>query len=293
MTTPVVEIPLSVADSGCDAATARAALRAIERGSVLHLPSLAFAIERSEIAFLSPAIAVGVKNVSYDAARGKLSGYDTERGPPVAPLVAMMQRFAERAALLARNLLPSYANALITGRTSFRPVEIAERKLSWRKDDTRLHVDSFPATPVQGKRILRVFSNINPEGRNRTWRLGEPFEALAARFVPSIPQPPWGSSALLHWCRLTKTRRSAYDHLMLQLHDRMKADAAYQSSAAQTTRQFRPNTTWILFSDQVSHAAMSGQHALEQTFYLDVDAMGDPSLSPLRVLERLTGTKLA
>ena len=78
--------------------------------------------------------------------------------------------------------LPAYRDRLEIGRTSFRPVEIAGRASSWRKDDTRLHIDSFPATPVHGKRILRVFTNVNPHGRPRTWRLGEDFESVAQRF---------------------------------------------------------------------------------------------------------------
>ena len=37
---------------------------------------------------------------------------------------------------------------------------------------------------------------------------------------------------------------------------------------------------------------MSGQHSLDQTFYLPVEAMNDPSRSSLRILERLTGKAL-
>jgi hypothetical protein len=43
----------------------------------------------------------------------------------------------------------------------------------------------------------------------------------------------------------------------------------------------------------VSHAAMSGQYQLEQTFYLPVAAMIDAGGSPLRILERLTNRRLA
>jgi hypothetical protein len=49
----------------------------------------------------------------------------------------------------------------------------------------------------------------------------------------------------------------------------------------------------MAFTDQVSHAAMSGQYQLEQTFYLPVAAMIDESRSPLRVLERLEECRLA
>ena len=80
--------------------------------------------------------------------------------------------------------------------------------------------------------------------------------------------------------------------MMLQLHDRMKADDEYQKLSPQTAVDFPPGTTWMAFTDQVSHAAMAGQYQLEQTFYLPVDKMIDPSQSPLRVLERLKGRRL-
>ncbi len=80
---------------------------------------------------------------------------------------------------------------------------------------------------------------------------------------------------------------------MLGLHDCAKADLDYQRRCAQEIVHFRPGTTWICFSDQVMHAAMSGQYMLEQTIHLPVSALYDPSRSPLAVLERLTGRALA
>ena len=177
-------------------------------------------------------------------------------------------------------------------RTSFRPAEIAGRATTWRKDDTRLHIDSFPATPVQGRRILRVFTNVNPVGRPRSWRVGGDFEAVAKRFGPSLSTPWPGSGIVLRALRVTKTRRSAYDALMLQLHDRMKEDSDFQERSPQTPFVFPAGTTWMAFTDQVSHAAMSGQYQLEQTFLVPIEAMADAQRSPLRVLERLLGRHL-
>jgi hypothetical protein len=42
----------------------------------------------------------------------------------------------------------------------------------------------------------------------------------------------------------------------------------------------------------VLHGAISGQHSLDQTFYLPVEAMKDSSRSSLRILERLAGHAL-
>ena len=79
---------------------------------------------------------------------------------------------------------------------------------------------------------------------------------------------------------------------MLGIHDHMKADQSYQSQVPQTQLAIPPRTTWACYTDSVSHAAMSGQFAFEQTFYLPVNAMKDPQRSPLRVLERLVGRQL-
>jgi hypothetical protein len=257
----------------------------------VFLPSLSFDLDADERRFLTPAIATGGKNISFDSRTRALSHANVE-GAAAAELEALLARFAASSDALVATLLPQYGERRTCGRTSLRPVEIETRRTSWRKDDTRLHVDSFPSTPVQGRRILRMFSNVNADGRARTWRIGEPFEAVAQRYLRALSFPLPGSSRLLYALGITKSRRTAYDHLMLALHDRMKRDKSYQASADQQRFEFPPGTSWLLFSDQVSHAAMSGQHALEQTFYVGIDAMREPARAPLRVLERLSGRSL-
>ena len=91
----------------------------------------------------------------------------------------------------------------------------------------------------------------------------------------------------MHKVGITKRRRTEYDHVMLQLHDRAKADPGFQQSGPQARVDFAPGTTWVVYSDQVLHAAMGGQHMLEQTFLLDVEHLRGPETSPLRTLERL------
>lgn len=289
--TSVVTIPVSNWNQPCPAAMQEQALRALEEGSVLLFPQLTFVIEEAERRLLSPTTAGKSKNVSWDGATGKLGGSSLDDAGAHA-LRSLMRRFARCGKDLLLNLFPRYESGLRQARTSFRPVEIDGRATLWRKDDTRLHVDSFPSSPVQDNRILRLFCNINPDGRGRFWRLGESFHSVAHRYLPTLSAPFWGSSRLLQLCRITKSRRTVYDHFMRQLHDTMKADLEYQSGVAQSTYDFPAGSTWIAFTDQVSHAAMTGQHLLEQTFYVPVASMMDQSKSPLRVLERLTGRTL-
>ena len=266
--------------------------RSVEAGDVIFLPHLCFVVEPIESSLFTPAILGSSKNTSFDPASGRLGG-TTATGADADTLRALMHRFSEAAATLMERFLPVYRDRLTRGRASFRPAEIAGRQTTWRKDDTRLHVDSFPATPSGGRRILRLFSNVNPNGRARAWRVGDDFEAVARRFAPQLRVPMPGSGQLLALLRVTKTPRSPYDALMLQLHDRMKADDEFQRQSPQSAVEFPAGSTWFAFTDSVSHAATAGQYQLEQTFLLPVEAMGAPEQSPLRVLERIKGRRLA
>jgi len=270
--------------------------RVVEDGMVLSFPQLPFVLTESERRFLDPRWADGkAKNISvrWGAAQpdGELRG---ALGDPadLAALKAMIVRYAEQSEAFALRLFPHYRNHLQRGNTSFRPVNVAGRATSWRKDDTRLHIDAFPSNPMHGTRLLRVFCNVNPSGEPRRWRVGEPFEAHARRYLPAIPRPLPGSAWLMNTLGITKRLRTEYDHMMLQLHDRAKADATFQSGSPQARVDFAPQTTWVVFSDQVLHAAMGGQHMMEQTFYLAPEHQHRPEASPLGILERLTGRTL-
>jgi hypothetical protein len=271
----------------------RRAVDALEAGRVLFFPRLAFDLDEAERALLAAATADGrSKNVSFDPATGACKGtaVPEEQQPRLA---AVMRRFGDQASTLLGNLVPRYAPGLERARTSFRPAEIAGRDMPWRKDDRRLHVDAFPSRPTRGRRILRVFCNADPSGAARQWHVGEPFEAHARRFLPGLRGPLPGSAALIGLVGLTRGRRSRYDHFMLGLHDAAKRDDAYQATAPREMVDFPAGSTWVVYTDQVPHAALAGRDAFEQTFHLDPAVMADPARAPLRILERLTERALA
>jgi len=265
------------------------AIRTLEGGGVLVLPKLSFQLSDGEARFLSPRWSDDrAKNISLEGEALKGA-----RGDPqdLAALGRMIARFAGCAADLVAGLFPRYAPYVKRARTSFRPQPAVGRPLSWRKDDSLLHIDAFPSRPNHGERILRVFCNVNPE-EDRVWRVGEDFAVMARALLPRIRRQVPGVSALLASLRVTKGRRTEYDHLMLGLHDCAKADRDYQRNCAQQVVRFSPGTTWLCFSDQVMHAAVSGQHMLEQTIHLPVSALYERASSPLAILERLSGRQL-
>lgn len=285
-------LPITEWSGPLDAALRDRALAALEAGLVLVLPNLRFVVPDSEADLLAPEAGdASRKNISLDPASGALGGTGLE-GEARARMTALIGRFARQAGGFVRELLPSYAASLEQARTSFRPAEIAGRTASPRHDDTRLHVDAFPTRPMRGLRILRLFSNAALDGAPRAWRVGEPFERFAAAFLPRVRSPLPGQGWVMAQLGLTKGRRSRYDALMLGLHDAAKLDQAYQSGGPSVALSLPAGSTWLCFTDQVLHAAMSGHCAFEQTFHLPVAAQRRPEQSPLRVLERLAGRAL-
>lgn len=290
---PISTLELARWDAPLQAEAAAGAMRALESGAVLFMPRLEFTLTDGERRFLSPLWLEGAaKNVSYDPRTAKIAHTSAANDDRVQ-LAALMARYGEHARALVAAVCPHYGDNLGYGLTSFRPVETRGRETSPKKDDTRLHVDAFASRPNQGLRILRVFSNVNPRGEPRVWEIGEPFEAMAQRFAGRVPAQWPGSAWLQEKLRITKGRRSAYDHVMLSLHDTAKLDDAYQRTAQRTRFEFSAHSTWIVFTDRVMHAALAGQFLLEQTFYLPVAAMQDERYAPLRILEDIYRRKLA
>jgi hypothetical protein len=289
---PIEELPYGTWDPVVDPTTQASITEALERGRVLFLPRLGFELKSEESRFLSAAWSDGrSKNIYLRGAERALRGAQGADSDLIA-LRGMLERFGQLARRLVGALFPNYLSHGEFGNTSFRPCEISGRPSSYRKDDTRLHPDAFPSSPTGGACILRVFTNVNPNGQPRIWRVGEPFSEMAAKFLPMARRQWPAEAVLLKLFGITKQRRSEYDHLMLELHDRVKADLDYQRDGPQQRVEFPPGSTWIVFSDQVLHAVMSGQFMLEQTWKVPVSSLRDPENSTLRVLERMAGRAL-
>jgi hypothetical protein len=164
-------------------------------------------------------------------------------------------------------------------------------------DDRLLHVDAFPSRPMRdGRRILRFFCNVAPmdygKGGERHWHVGQPFEDFARAFLARAKTHTPGKAWLWDKLGVTHGKRSAYDEMMLSLHNAAKRDDNFQATSPQRDVRFPPGSCWLVYTDQVLHAALGGEFALEQTFHFDAARMGDPMRAPIRVLEKVTGRSL-
>jgi hypothetical protein len=269
-------------------------IAALEAGKVLYFPNFGergFAPQKEELALFREDIRdPKIRNISLSTA-GDLKGVVGDDGTR-ALMAGMIGRFRAEAEGLLANLVPRYGEHLRRGATSFRPSVVQNRVQSWRADDRRMHVDAFPSRPNYGERLLRVFTNVNLEGEPRVWRVGEPFEDVARRFLPNVKRYSAWQAKVLNALHVTKSLRSEYDHIMLQLHDAMKSDLDYQKNAPQVTFNFPPGCAWVCFSDQTSHAVMAGQYMMEHTLQLSPMHQYDKEASPLAILTRMQGHAL-
>jgi len=283
-------LPLTDWNGPYEPAVKTRAVAALESGAVLFFPGLSFRLEDSEKQFLDARVSDGkAKNISLDPDTGKIQATSLE-GDEARRLAAMMARFANQASSLVHDLLP-YAQ-VERARTSYRPVEVKGRGYSKISDDRLLHIDAFPSRPMRsGRRILRFFANVAPSSP-RHWLVGEPFEPFARSFLPRVGPHLPGKSWLYEKLGVTRGRRSLYDELMLSLHDTGKLDENFQKNSPHQGIEFPPGSCWLVFTDQVLHAALGGEFALEQTFHLDIAEMEEPDRAPVKVLERLSGKTL-
>lgn len=278
----------------------------LELGDVLVFERTPFALPEEERRFLAgvrQSASSFHKNISYRADRDRMAGAARGSADPVR-LHAIMRAYGERVAQFAAAFLLLYAGRWRLDFTSFRPFEEQGRELSARSRNDLLHVDAFPTRPTNGGRLLRVFSNVNFT-KPRIWVTTEPFEALAGRFAPAAGLYSIAAGDATLWRRARRALagllrsagiplpdRSPYDRFMLGFHDYLKANEAFQLNSPKQTMEFPPGSTWIAFTDALSHAVCSGQFALEQTLVLPCEALMLPERAPLRILERMCGKPL-
>ena len=272
----------------------------LERGAILFFPQPPFSLPSAGIHFLvslTPTNSRLHKNISYRPEKDLLRGFDDQENRP--RVHATVRDYAMQVREFVSAFLAPYAGKFQMDYTSFRPLEEEGRDLPLHKRNDLLHVDAFPSRPTRGGRILRVFTNVNPT-KDRVWVIGERFPELVGRFANSAGLKKFASGSAVRSLKSGLGRiglpfpdRAPYDEFMLHFHDWLKENSEFQSAKEGKEQvQFPPMSTWLVFTDGVPHAALSGQFAMEQTFIIPVDALVTPEVSPIRVLERLVGRNM-
>jgi len=282
-------------------ARSRAYCELLERGQILFFREPPFDLPFEDRKFLLAQEWAELrlhKNVSYRPAEDILKGV-TGDAATVERLHSIMRNYSNQVIEFLTKFLAPYAGKWTLDFSSFRPFEEERRGLPLHKRNDLLHVDAFPSRPTRGGRILRVFTNLNPT-KPRIWQTTEDFETLARRYAEDaglsrIAEDSWVSRTVQDWGEKLGFRgmgRTPYDMFMLGFHDYLKENTAFQKNCFKVRLEFPPLSTWLVFTDGVAHAAMSGQYALEQTFLIPPKALVAPEQAPYRILENLVGQPL-
>jgi hypothetical protein len=281
----------------------------LEAGAILFFPRTPFAFPDEHRRTLLTRRQSGSsfhKNVSYAPRRDLLRGAEKGDSGEARQLQKIMRDYSATVTEFLGNFLMPYAGKFKLEYASYRPVEEAGRQLALHKRNDLLHVDAFPTRPTGGGRILRVFTNLNPS-KAREWVVSDGFEWLAEQYAEEagLERVARRSGSVLQTvaAQATMTVRrlfgkegaaqTAYDRLMHHFHNYMKENCAFQESCPRYRHSFPPGSTWLVYTDYVPHAVLTGQYALEQTFIIPVEAQVTPERAPVRILEQICGRRLA
>jgi len=297
--------------SGDAASRSADACRRLERGEILFFGGIPFNLPGEHQEFLlaqKQAESRFHKNISYRPKTDEIRGVERRGSDDAAhqQMQSIMRNYSAEVTRFVKQLLAPYAENIALDFASFRPLEEHGRDLPLKKRNDLLHVDAFPTRPTRGARILRVFTNINP-AEPRRWLTGEPFHSIAPRFADNAGLREFAYSAnsltgrmrrstvrTLRMAGLPIPERSGYDRFMLHFHDWLKENNSYQEEErAKPVQEFPPGCTWLVYTDGVPHAALSGRFALEHTFIVPREALVEQEVSPISVLEKLSGKPLS
>ena len=280
----------------------------LERGSVVFFPESPVPVpDMEDLNFIRqelPDLLRG-KNISYHPEIDQIRGLD-EADPEVAArvrriLVGMSDNIAQ---FLAQNA-PRLVENWTVGTCSFRPIEEQGRKLDAHASNELVHVDAGAYGATNGDRILRFFVNVNPT-EDRVWatkgsfpelfqRHGEQAQLVSAsagnNFLTKGPVDHARTGLINTLAKVVPVLKvldsSPYDRVMRKFHNYMKDTPAFQQET-QGHEEFRfpPFSAWMVFTDMVSHACLSGQYAFVHTSIVPLDNCRLPDMAPMNILRQ-------
>jgi hypothetical protein len=245
-----------------------------------------------------------VKNISYHPESNNIPRFEAE--PAVRDRIERILRtHGQRVEAFLRRVTPDFVPGWTLGTTSFRSIEEQGRKLKPRSSNELVHIDAGAYGATNGARILRFFVNIHPT-RDRVWGTKGGFGALLERHRELVDAAKAGRDRVvldkgpfdrLYSGMVTALSKvyplfqvidsSPYDRSMRRIHNYMKENPAFRDSREGYQEiHFPPLSSWMVFTDGISHSVLSGQHALVTTVLIPLANARNPALAPFNVLAR-------
>lgn len=279
---------------------------ALERGEIVLFPRCPIELpDEADLRFLRDELPGRLrnKNVSYHPEIDSVPGLKAER-ELVARAERILKQHAGRVETFLTRTMPTLTRDWTVGTSSFRPIQEQGRDLAPHASNELVHFDAGAYGRTNGDRILRFFVNVNPV-EDRVWATRGAFPEVYARFGREAHvTPDTRGRASLAPGALDKMRTgflraiaaaglpqamlidsSPYDRTMRQFHNFMKDEPAFRDDTSiQTEIRFAPFSAWMVLTDMVSHASLSGQYALVNTFLLRLANCRLPQFAPYRIL---------
>lgn len=279
---------------------------ALERGEIVHFPRSPIELpDDAELRFLREELPGRLrnKNISYHPETDSVPGLKGE-SDVVARVEGLLKQHARRVEAFLTRMMPTITRDWTVGTSSFRPIQEKGRDLSPHASNELVHIDAGAYGRTNGDRILRFFVNVNPV-EDRVWATRGAFPELYARFGRAAHvTPDTRRRASLQPGVVDKLRTgvlrslaaaglpqammidsSPYDRTMRRFHNFMKDVPEFRDdTSSQVEIRFAPYSAWMVFTDMVSHASLSGQHALVNTFLLRLGNCRLPHLAPYQIL---------
>jgi hypothetical protein len=280
---------------------------ALEESQVVYFPKCPVELPSPEdLALLRDGLSgdMRVKNISYHPESDSIPGFDAS--PQEKKRVeGILRAHGKRVETYLKTVLPDLSRNWMLGTTSFRPIEEKGRKLKPRSSNELVHVDAGAYGATNGSRILRFFVNVHPE-RDRVWGTKGSFGELMRRYDElwvaargskshvAIDKSPLDRlySGLIRtigkaYPLAQVLDSSPYDRSMRRIHNRMKESESFRSNSDDYCEiRFPPFSAWMVFTDGISHAVLTGQYAFVTTAIVPLESCRKPTLAPYHVLAR-------
>ena len=279
----------------------------LENGKIVCFPECPLDLPSAEdLDFLRKVMPIHLKskNISYHPEADKVIGIKGDRETVERTRRILKEQNARVQAFLQR-VIPSLTRNWTVGTASFRPLQEKGRNLSAHASNELVHVDAGAYGATHGDGIIRFFVNVNPV-EDRVWATKGAFTELYQRCGTEAGILPTdgpdsrameeglldrmrsslcsGLSAVVPAAKFLDS--SPYDRAMRRFHNYMKDTPAFQSSPeGHVEFRFKPFWAWMTFTDRVSHACLSGQHAFADTFLIRRDNFRLPRMAPINILK--------
>jgi hypothetical protein len=276
------------------------------RGSVVFFPESPVALpEVEDLEFFRQELPkrLKLKNISFHPEDGKTRGLDGDDAEMVERVNRVLIKVSDDIAAFLGKVAPRLTDNWTVGTCSFRPMQEQGRNLSAHASNELIHVDAGAYGATHGDRILRFFINVNPV-EDRVWATKGSFPELFAEhgeraelgyrnagpgFLSSGPLDHLRSGFINLAARgvpvLKVLDSSPYDRAMRKFHNYMKDTPAFQQQQ-QGHQEFRfpPFSAWMVYTDMVSHACLSGQHAFIHTSLVRLENCHLPEMAPINIM---------